>query len=175
MKLGNIIKCCVKDCDNSFRRTGSLHKYCEECALKRQNESQRLSKQRKMKSPKYRARVRRLSRISARKLRKDPEWKKRTSRYQNLWNLALKIKVLTYYGKGKKLICCWDGCYISDVDCLTLDHIKDDGKEHRESGYKGGVNGLGQLAKLGYPEGFQTLCANHQLKKEILRRRKLAA
>ena len=92
--------------------------------------------------------------------------------YANTCNARLKNRTLTHYGKGGKLLCSWRGCNVSDIDCLTLDHVFDNGKQHRASGYEGGINGYRQLEKLGYPMGFQTLCGNHQLKKEIKRRRK---
>jgi hypothetical protein len=85
----------------------------------------------------------------------------------------IKIEVLSYYGKNKKLQCCWPGCEIDDIDLLTLDHINDDGYLDKGStGRKRGGHGLyRRLRRIGFPSGFQTLCANHQLKKEILRRR----
>jgi hypothetical protein len=86
-------------------------------------------------------------------------------------SFRLKTQVLSHYGKGGKLKCCWHGCAVTDIDMLTLDHINNDGKQHKERGYKGGIGGYGQLRLAGYPSGFQTLCANHQLKKEIVRNR----
>ncbi len=91
---------------------------------------------------------------------------------QNSSNARLKIRVLTHYGKNGLLMCCWKNCIVCDIDLLTLDHIENNGSKHREKGYKFGVNGFRQLEQEGLPKGFQTLCANHQLKKEILRRKK---
>ena len=91
--------------------------------------------------------------------------------YANASNKRLKVRVLSRYGKNGKPLCAWRGCFVSDLDCLTLDHIHDDGKKHRDKGFKGGINGYRELERAGYPAGFQTLCANHQLKKENLRRR----
>src|SRR5208282_4341497 len=82
----------------------------------------------------------------------------------------VKTEVLTRYSPGGKLGCSWDSCAVSDIDMLTLDHVANDGNTHL------GVNGK-RLAglplyrwvkKRGYPEGFQTMCANHQLKKAIM-------
>jgi hypothetical protein len=110
------------------------------------------------------------------RMKKNPEkyaeYVRKRRQYQNLWNLKSKIRVLTYYGKKGKLCCSWRGCDVSDLDCLTLDHIKNDGAKHRASGYSGGMNGYTALHAAGLPTGFQTLCANHQLKKENQRRRK---
>lgn len=86
----------------------------------------------------------------------------------------LKTEVLTYYGKGGKLSCCWRKCNIVDIDCLTIDHIKNDGQKHRKYGRRLTGRTLYRFLRMqGYPEGFQTLCANHQIKKEILRRGRL--
>ena len=81
-----------------------------------------------------------------------------------------KIRVLTHYGKNGKLCCCCLGCSVCDPDMLTLDHINNDGAKDRKA------NGTGtyiQIEKRRYPKGFQTLCCNHQWKKEVLRRRSL--
>jgi hypothetical protein len=67
--------------------------------------------------------------------------------------------------------CCWEGCSIVDPDMLTLDHINNDGNVTRKGSYKGGVSFYAKVKRDGFPEGFQTLCHNHQWKKEILRRR----
>ena len=84
-----------------------------------------------------------------------------------------KLAALTHYGKEGFLQCCWSGCDVTDVDMLSLDHIENDGAEHRrESGNNGGHKMYRMLRQQGYPDGFQTLCMNHQTKKELLRRRR---
>jgi hypothetical protein len=87
---------------------------------------------------------------------------------------SLKTEVLTHYGNGR-LKCVVRGCKVQDLDMLTLDHVKNDGGKHRESlGRKaGGASVYVDLKRRGFPEGHQTLCANHQLKKEIMRCRRL--
>jgi hypothetical protein len=87
---------------------------------------------------------------------------------------ARKIEVLSHYGNGK-LCCVWPDCEVSDVDMLTIDHVNNNGAEHRrELGTKGKANHLYRILKSsGYPEGYQTLCANHQLKKELVRKRNI--
>jgi hypothetical protein len=82
-----------------------------------------------------------------------------------------KYQAIKHYGKNGNVECCWPDCGIQDLDVLTLDHINNDG-----GGSKRGQTNMGQhlyrkLARLNWPEGFQTLCANHQMKKEILRHR----
>lgn len=77
--------------------------------------------------------------------------------------------VLTYYGKDQKLKCCWRNCDVIDLDMLALDHIDDNGsKDRRENGN----NIYGRLIKQKFPKGFQTLCHNHQWKKQIARLKK---
>jgi hypothetical protein len=83
-----------------------------------------------------------------------------------------KLRVLTHYGKSRKLLCCWRGCKVCDPDMLSLDHINNDGAEDRKSGFEGCGAGLyRKVEREGYPEGFQTLCHNHQWKKELMKRR----
>ena len=83
----------------------------------------------------------------------------------------LKIEVLSHYGHGK-LQCCWEDCEVCDPDMLTIDHIDNSGAEDRRKGQQyGGTQFYSILKNSGYPEGFQTLCQNHQWKKEMLRRR----
>lgn len=84
-----------------------------------------------------------------------------------------KKLVLSHYGKEGTSKCCWDGCEIDDVDMLSIDHVHDNGKEHRKTGCGGGCELYRRLIRDGYPDGYQTLCLNHQMKKEILRKRKL--
>jgi hypothetical protein len=50
---------------------------------------------------------------------------------------------------------------------LTIDHEKNDGAEERK---KYGSSLYLYLRK-NFPDGYQTLCHNHQWKKEIMRRR----
>jgi hypothetical protein len=95
--------------------------------------------------------------------------------YRNLVNsrhTGLKAEVLSHYGPEGKLGCCWSRCGVRDIDILTLDHVNNDGAAHRKK-----VKGMtsyrlyGWIKAQGFPEGFQTLCWNHQWKKEIARTR----
>jgi len=83
---------------------------------------------------------------------------------------ARKLRVLSHYGKERNAQCCWEGCEVLDLDMLSLDHVNNDGAKDRN------IRGSGHMLyasveKEGFPEGFQTLCHNHQWKKEITRRR----
>jgi hypothetical protein len=57
---------------------------------------------------------------------------------------------------------------------LTLDHINDEGAIHRRQIGGGGSVMYTRVKKEGFPSGFQTLCANHQTKKELRRKRQKA-
>ena len=96
----------------------------------------------------------------------NPEKSKRsyTSYRENL-----KVEVLTHYGKDGKLQCCWEKCPVMDIDMLTLDHVKNDGSEHRKMIGKGGSKTYIVVKREKFPPGFQTLCWNHQWKKEMSR------
>lgn len=89
------------------------------------------------------------------------------------YRAILKKEILGHYGKSGKVKCCWPHCPVSDIDMLTLDHINNDGAAHRKM-----YGSLGKAAHLyrhlkrdGFPSGYQTLCFNHQIKKEFLRKR----
>jgi hypothetical protein len=92
-----------------------------------------------------------------------------------LKRFALKVQVLTYYGKQGHLQCCWSGCKVMDPDCLSLDHILDNGTANKlPGGRRRGGDGLYRhVISKKFPPGLQTLCLNHQCKKELLRRRLL--
>jgi hypothetical protein len=107
-------------------------------------------------------------------------------RYQNEWraknkarinaqnkkaNDDLKLEVLSHYSPDGILRCSF--CEVTDIDILTLDHVNDDGAQdkHASGKRRGGIMLYQHVRALGFPEGYQTLCANHNLKKEILRRR----
>ena len=94
------------------------------------------------------------------------------SNYARQNRVSLKLDVIAHYGRGGFPMCQWMNCREDDIDVLTIDHIDDDGAVRRKSGEKTGHNFYRWLRAQGYPEGFQTLCANHQMKKELLRRRK---
>jgi hypothetical protein len=88
------------------------------------------------------------------------------------YNIKTKIQVLTYYGPNGVLQCSWPECNVIDIDMLTLDHVDNSGAGDRRTGRRySGVAFYGRLRKEGFPPRFQTLCANHQLKKDLMRRR----
>jgi hypothetical protein len=94
--------------------------------------------------------------------------------YQKKWFLEksaeVKLEVLSHYGKDGRLECCWPECTINDPDMLSIDHVNNNGKADRKSNGSG-VIFYRHLQSISYPEGYQTLCLNHQFKKELMRRR----
>ena len=98
----------------------------------------------------------------------------RTQRIQQCMarDAEIKLDVLSHYGKDGQLKCCWSGCEVDDPDMLSLDHLNNDGAKDRAQG-KAGIKHYRMLKKENYPDGFQTLCHNHQWKKELMRRRGL--
>ncbi len=86
------------------------------------------------------------------------------------YRIETKLEVLSHYGKDGKLQCCWTECEITDPDMLTLDHVNDNGATHRKELNASGNSFYVRLRTLGFPSDHQTLCWNHQWKKEIMRR-----
>jgi hypothetical protein len=84
---------------------------------------------------------------------------------------SLKAQVIKAYG-GR---CQWrSGCEITDPDMLTVDHVNNDGHiERREKKNIGGFAMHRQVVAEKFPKKYQLLCANHNLKKELERKRAL--
>ena len=63
-------------------------------------------------------------------------------------------------------------CGFADTDCLQLDHIANNGSDsRRENGRVGGVMYYAALQRQGWPrDGYQVLCANCNIKKEVQHR-----
>lgn len=62
-------------------------------------------------------------------------------------------------------------CGQGDIDMLCVDHVEDDGKQHRQVIGRTGL--YRWLMRNDYPAGFQVLCYNCNMKKEVMRRRSL--
>lgn len=80
----------------------------------------------------------------------------------------VKIEGLSIYSGGD-IKCKY--CGETDIDVLCLDHIANNGAQHRkECGISGrgtvGANTYETLKKLNWPPGLQVLCANCNMKKQ---------
>jgi len=87
--------------------------------------------------------------------------RERSRRYDRNSGFRRKLKVFSHYG----LEC--SGCGESDIDVLSIDHVNNDGAEHRLTIGKGGSAFYSWLINNGFPSGFQTLCMNCNLSKRI--------
>lgn len=95
----------------------------------------------------------------------NAEWREKNpgkyTEYNKKSNLKLKRQVMDAY--GSKCACCGE----TELTFLTIDHINNDGNEHRremaaESGNysQAGARTYRWLRDNNFPEGFQVLCAN---------------
>ena len=72
-----------------------------------------------------------------------------------------KRRVLEHYGgKPPKCACCGEKHY----EFLSLDHVENDGKEHRKK-VGGGIRVFYWVIRNSFPRGFQVLCFNCNLSK----------
>lgn len=95
----------------------------------------------------------------------DQAHKEEREAYHKQWRQELKLAVLTYYSIQDYPICA--RCGEKDTDVLCIDHINGGGGKHVREINKAGNTFYGWLRKNNYPEGFQVLCANCNLKKRI--------
>jgi hypothetical protein len=101
-----------------------------------------------------------------------PDQKRKISNRSHQRQENQKVRALSHYGRAGKLQCKWKNCSVKDIDMLTLDHINDDGGKHVNS-YGRKLTGIALYfwaINNSFPEKFQTLCANHQLKKAIMKK-----
>uniref|UniRef100_A0A6M3LDR7 Uncharacterized protein n=1 Tax=viral metagenome TaxID=1070528 RepID=A0A6M3LDR7_9ZZZZ len=72
---------------------------------------------------------------------------------------ALKLEVLTHYGKGE---CVCVKCGFNNIRALSIDHIEGGGNRHRKSKLRPASSFYTWLKAENYPTGYQTLCMNCQ-------------
>ncbi len=88
----------------------------------------------------------------------------------------LKLDAMSYYSNGKPKC---NICGFDDPRALVIDHINNNGAEHRKKIQSdrqgGGATTYLWLSKNKYPDGFQVLCANCNTIKERCHRRSLRA
>ena len=82
--------------------------------------------------------------------------------YHRRYTNTLKSLALWYYGGGQaKCVTCGEDRF----DCLSIDHINDDGYKQGSIGLCGATL-YRWLRRNNYPEGYQTLCMNCQFIKK---------
>jgi len=101
----------------------------------------------------------------------SPKMRAKGRIYRTRWNAKAKLLVLSKYGVHGRAQCVQ--CGITDIDVLTIDHMNGGGRKHRESvcAYSSTSALYRWFIRNKFPIGFQTLCANCNLKKEIELRR----
>ena len=111
---------------------------------------------------KNRDKVTAAKRKAHREKRKNPDWvEKQRKRGREYWH-QLRHEAIMAYG-GYECACCGE----TEPLFLSIDHVNNDGAEHRRQLGKFDGNGKGAgsqtmkwLKDNGYPEGFQVLCMN---------------
>lgn len=80
-----------------------------------------------------------------------------------------KKRIVDGYG-GK---CMWpEGCAITDSDMLAIDHVNDDGAQERVRGKVSNTTIYNKIIRHNFPPEYQILCANHNIKKQMLKYRR---
>lgn len=104
--------------------------------------------------------------VMARNTKYREKHKEEVANKMKQWHIkyheALKIEVFSHYSKDGGLECA--RCGVIDIDVLCLDHINGNGGGRIR---RGGWLLYRQLRKQGFPEGYQVLCANCNLKKQL--------
>lgn len=130
-----------------------------QCNLCRQCFNEYMREYNKRNSDKVKAQKREKYRA---KRRDEPEWVE-SERIRSLeYYHNLRREVFNAYG-GMKCACCGE----TEESFLTLDHVNNDGAEHRRAltGKTGKVQGVSSgtyawARRNGFPPGFQVLCMN---------------
>ena len=112
------------------------------------------------------------SRLRMQEKRKDPVKRALFVKGVREWRARLREEIFNHYSNGKQKCLI---CGFSDKRALCLDHIANDGAEHRRSvsakWHRGG-NAVAiylDLKKRNFPPGFQILCCNCNRIKEVER------
>jgi len=117
--------------------------------------------------PEYRAHIAAVNRAQYKKDIHKSRLLSRIRMYRQMENMKNAVINVLTDGEGT---CRW--CGQGDQDVLTIDHIDNDGANHRRQlGIGCGKLIYRYLIKNDYPPGFQVLCFNCNNKKEVLRRR----
>jgi hypothetical protein len=147
--------------------------------LKKMAERSKRSYEKRRNDPAFAEKMRNYTRNRLAKLREaDPDFRKRDSQRKSEDHQKNRLICLSHYGKEGKAQCCWPGCTVKNLDALELDHINDDGKQHREQfrethGYI--FNPYSWAIANNFPPIFQTLCRTHNREKYYAVRSRVAS
>ncbi len=83
---------------------------------------------------------------------KNKEYNQQKARENRIKN---RLSCITHYSNGKMICSC---CKCNDYDFLIIDHINNDGAEHRKTVSSGSL--YSWLKTNNFPKGFQVLCYN---------------
>ena len=98
-----------------------------------------------------------------RKKRYTEAYRQKDRLKQKLKSRRVKTEVIAHYSHGE-MKCA--KCPYCNIKALTIDHIDNDGAEHRRELQQEGVHNFYLwLRRNNYPEGFQVLCMNCQWEK----------
>lgn len=89
------------------------------------------------------------------------ENKQKVNEQMRRYRKKKRLETLQYYSKSEIPFCAC--CGEKEVGFLTIDHINNDGAEHRrqiKNGAKGHIDLKVWLNMNGFPKGFQVLCYN---------------
>ena len=140
---------CISPVKNWYRRQ------CKSCIIERNRGYADISKERirEYNREYYRKNKDKLDKRSKDWIEANRDRRRTTALYHYY---AMQHESIMAYGGYK---CNW--CGIDEPLVLALDHVNNDGKEHREKiKSKGGAKLYKWLRDHGYPEGFQVLCMN---------------
>jgi hypothetical protein len=145
----------------TYQSSGKTRRICKQCAHERnansyaENREERnsiVSQWRKDNRDKDRATQQRYE-------SKDPEkWKQHRREKENERSRSRRVAVICHYG-GSPPKCACPGCNETVFEFLTIDHINNDGFEHRKTIGSGTPMYL-WIVKNHFPPMFQVLCWN---------------
>jgi len=99
---------------------------------------------------------------------KDNHMSTNSKEYEREYTQKIKKQVLSHYSSGMP-VCAY--CGITDIDILTIDHIEGGGSKHRQvvSCGRGGLAFYKWLRRNGFPNGYQLLCYNCNIKRQRIK------
>lgn len=99
--------------------------------------------------------------------KKKRAYDKANSRRNRKFNWVHKIEVLSYYSQGEVPMCIH--CNETDPRVLCIDHINGGGGKHRkELKLTSSIKFYRWLQNHDYPDGYQTLCYNCNIRKKYV-------